>query len=163
MIIKSILSLEERNTIKKDFDFSSENTKKFGLEEGVKNIYNLESTLPYLESLKYIFEEKIGIELVSVNTYMRKYSKGTRLTPHTDKAKLDVTISIQIDKSDTIINPLILHTNPKTILNLENGDAGIILYGNRILHERPVLKSNWMYNLFLHYSFKSSQFEKTLI
>lgn len=164
MIIKNILSLEERNAIKKDFDSGIENTTKSQFKEyGIKNIYNLESTIPYLESLKYVFEEKIGIELLSVNTYMRKYSKGTRLTPHTDKAKLDVTISIQIDKSDAIVNPLILHTDPKTILNLENGDAGIILYGNRILHERPVLKSDWMYNLFLHYSFKSSQFEKKLI
>jgi hypothetical protein len=164
MVIKSILSLEERTAIKKDFDSGSENTTKSEyIEYGIKNIYNLESTLPYLESLKYIFEEKIGIELIPVNTYMRKYTKGTRLTPHMDRKELDVTVSIQIDKSDTIVNPLIVHTNPKTILNLENGDAGIILYGNRILHERPVLKSDWMYNLFLHYSFKSARHEKKLI
>lgn len=164
MIIKNILSLEERNYIKKDFDSNDTNIKKYESKEyGIKNIYNLESTISYLESLKYIFEEKIGIELISVNTYMRKYTKGTRLTPHMDRKELDVTVSIQIDKSDTITNSLIVHTNPKTILNLENGDAGIILYGNRILHERPVLKSDWMYNLFLHYSFKSSQLKEKLI
>lgn len=164
MIIKNILNFEQRNNIKKDFDFNISNTENYKFKEyGIKNIYNLESTILYLESLKYIFEEKIGKELISVNTYMRKYTKGTRLTPHMDRKELDVTVSIQIDKSDGIINPLIVHTMPKTILNLENGDTGIIIYGNIILHERPILKSDWMYNLFLHYSFKSLELEKKLI
>lgn len=164
MIIKNILNFEQRNNIKKDFDFNISNTKNYKFKEyGIKNIYNLESTILYLESLKYIFEEKIGKELISVNTYMRKYTKGTRLTPHIDRKELDVTVSIQIDKSDLTINPIIVHTIPKTILNLENGDAGIILYRNIILHERPILKSDWMYNMFLHYSFKSLELEKKLI
>jgi len=156
MIIKNILNSEELKIIKKDFDSNSGNMEEAGFNDyGIKNIYNLESTLDYLDSLKNIFEEKIGKELIPVNTYMRKYVKGNQLKPHKDREALDVTVSIQVDKSDNIINPLIVHTTPKTILNLENGDAGIILYGNRIKHERPALKSEWMYNLFLHYSFKT--------
>jgi len=165
MVIKNILNSKELKIIKKEFDSKSGNMEESGFNDyGIKNIYNLESTLYYLDSLKNIFEEKIGKELIPVNTYMRKYVKGNQLKPHMDREALDVTVSIQVDKSDDIINPLIIHTHPKTILNLENGDAGIILYGNRIKHERPPLKSEWMYNLFLHYSFKNkSDLKKKLI
>jgi len=165
MVIKNILNPKELKIIKKDFESKPGNMELAGINDyGIKNMWNLESTVDYLKSLKSIFEEKIGRELIPVNTYMRKYIKGNTLKPHTDREKLDVTVSIQVDKSDDIINPLIVHTEPKTILNLENGDAGIILYGNRIKHERPTLKSEWMYNLFLHYSFKvKDDLEKKLI
>lgn len=148
MIIKNLISLHDRIIIKSEFDLLGGNIDN---DYGEKNYFNLPSTLPFLNSLKPIVEEAVNKKLISVNTYIRKYVKGDVLPKHIDRKPLDVTVSIQIDKSDDIINPLIVHSNPQVVLQLENGDGGI-LFGRNFYHERPELKSDWMYNLFLHYS-----------
>lgn len=150
MIIKNLISLQDRIIIKSEFDSLDSNV---GKDWGEKNYFNLPSTLPFLYSLKPIVEEKIDRKLINANTYIRKYAKGDDLPKHKDRKLLDVTLSIQIDKSDDIINPLIVHSTPEVILELENGDGGI-LFGKTLYHSRPPLKSDWMYNLFLHYSYE---------
>lgn len=151
MIIKNLISLEDRIHIQSEFDSLEGNITN---DWGEKTYYNLPSTLRFLKSLQPIVEQKINKKLIGVNTYTRKYKKGNSLPRHKDRKQLDVTLSIQINKSDNIINPLIVHSNPEVIIELENGDGGI-LFGKNFYHSRPKLKSDWMYNLFLHYSFQT--------
>lgn len=152
MILKNLISLDDRSIIQSEFDSMDGNVDK---DWGEKNYYNLPSTLTFLHSLRPIVEEKINKKIIGVNTYMRRYVKGNTLPKHKDRKQLDVTLSIQINKSDDIINPLIIHSHPEVIIELENNGDGGIIFGKNFYHSRPELKSDWMYSLFLHYSYKT--------
>ena len=135
MIIKNLISLHDRIIIKSEFDLLGGYVDK---DYGEKNYFNLPSTMPFLNSLKPIVEEAVNKKLISVNTYMRKYVKGNTLPKHIDRSPLDVTLSIQIDKSDDIINPLIVHSNPQVVLELKNGDGGILFGRSYSYRVRPI-------------------------
>lgn len=153
MVIKNIIDLETL----KDLESCFNNQKILAPEEQVKGSighFNLPCTQFLLDFFKKIIEENFSIKVTPQTTYMRKMFKGQELKEHVDKPNMNVTVSLLINKpNDNIINPLIMHAEPKQYLELEVGDCAIMVDGHKIMHSRPPLESDWMLLLFLHYSY----------
>ena len=149
LILKSLLSEKERKELVEEFNnFDKKKSDRFAKE----NVPNSRLSVLYHNKFKNLVQEVVGEDIKCLYTYMRKYTKGAELIKHTDKNEIYYTLSIQVDKSDNIPNPLILHYDDENVeLNLENGDGALILKGFEIPHSRPILESEYMYQLFLFY------------
>jgi hypothetical protein len=150
-IIRNILSKEECDSIIHEFE-NLELSKVLKDNISDKNFYNLKGSIVYLKKFNSMLESLYNIKLVPQNTYIRKYTKGDLLPKHVDKSNFYLTLSIQLKKSDDIINPLIVHAEKDHHIILNDGDCGIIENANKIEHSRPPIESEWMYCLFLHYN-----------
>lgn len=167
MVIKNVVNSETLKNLENCFN----NEKITTVEEQVKGSighYNLECTKHLLDFFKKIIEETFEIQVKPQTTYMRKMFKGQDLKEHVDKLNMNVTVSLLINKPDDgLVNPLIMHTDPKQYLELEVGDCAIMIDGHKIKHSRPTLESDWMLLLFLHYSYSNNndvkKITKTLI
>jgi hypothetical protein len=97
-----------------------------------------------------LVESNIDYKLEPHQAWIRKYYKGNVLHKHWD-GQADCAMSIMLGQSDNIPNPLLIYYKdiPTEIL-LQKGD-GYFFEGGTIEHERPPVKSDYLYGLYLGY------------
>lgn len=116
--------------------------------------YNLPETLPFVDRLEQLVKSSTWGNIEFQNTYTRIYQNESFLGIHTDRAGLDITISLCV-KNDYIEWPLCVSNIPWegswrtdvdtadwrnnfTAVNLQEGDVGIV-EGSKFPHWRDRL------------------------
>ena len=127
---------------------------------GSNIIHNSEVAMNLCYKLRPLLESNIDYKLESHQAWIRKYVRGNVLDKHWD-GKADVAFSIMLGQSDNQPNPLFIYYNDiPTEIVLDVGD-GYFFEGGTIEHERPPMKSDYLYGLYLGY--KKINKETTLI
>jgi hypothetical protein len=106
-----------------------------------------------LEWIRPEVSRLVGFDLVPTYSYTRQYARGELLTPHTDRAacEISVTASIQIPKG---AGPSIVHLKPpnfdETKVEMFEGD-GCVYAGTEVEHWRERFRVGGYIQLFLHF------------
>lgn len=117
---------------------------------GSNIIHNSEVAMNLCHKLRPLLESNIDYKLEPHQAWIRKYVKGNVLHKHWD-GKADVAFSIMLGQSDNQANPLFIYYNDiPTEIVLDVGD-GYLFEGGTIEHERPPVKSDYLYGLYLGY------------
>lgn len=148
--ILNILNISDIEFLVNNFNLSNE-IKNDHQVIGSYTIRYAEFLKPYSEKVKLAIEDKTNFKL-SLNYYaIRKYIKGNHLSKHIDNAA-PWAVSIPIKQSDTENNSIIFWENelPKSY-TLNMGD-GIFFNGAEIYHERPPIKSDYLYHVYFGYN-----------
>jgi hypothetical protein len=121
-----------------------------GQVKGSNIIHNSPKAMELCFKFRPMLESKLSYKLQPYQGWIRKYVKGNVLHKHRDN-RADVALSIMLGQSDNQENPLLIYykDNPTEIL-LERGD-GYFFEGSVIEHERPPIKSDYLYGLYLGY------------
>lgn len=140
--------------------FESQNNYKDTQVVGSKIIHNSNIALEFCHEIRPFLESKLQYKLQPTQGWIRKYVKGNILHKHWD-GRADCAFSIMLGQSDNLPNPLLIYykETPTEIL-LEKGD-GYFFEGGKYEHERPEIKSEYLYGLYLGY--KKIEKETTLI
>tara|TARA_B100000902_G_C27204821_1_gene861032 strand:+ start:90 stop:566 length:477 start_codon:yes stop_codon:yes gene_type:complete len=127
---------------------------------GSNIIHNSELAMDLCYKLRPLLESNIDYKLEPYQAWIRKYVRGNVLNKHWD-GKADFAFSIMLGQSDNQQNPLFIYYNDiPTEIVLDVGD-GYFFEGGTIEHERPPIKSDYLYGLYLGY--KKINKETTLI
>lgn len=148
MKFEKILNLEE---CKSFIDYF--NSQSFYKDNQVKDadiLHNWPMAMELCVNLKDQIEEKVGINLIPHQGWIRKYSKGNVLKKHVD-GRADFALSILLGKSSDIPEPLLIYyeDTPQEV-DLLPGD-GYFFEGSKVFHERKALKCEFLYGIYLGY------------
>ena len=140
--------------------FESQNCYDDIQVKGSNIIHNSEKAMTLCHKLRPLLESKLEYNLQPCQAWIRKYVKGNILYKHWD-GKADCALSIMLGQSDNKKNPLLIYyqDTPSEIV-LENG-CGYFFEGGHIEHERPSIKSEYLYGLYLGY--KKTERKNTLL
>jgi hypothetical protein len=119
-----------------------------------------------LEWIRPEVSRLVGFDLAPTYSYTRRYAKGDVLSPHTDRAacEISVTVSIQIPKG---AGPSVVYLKPpnsdETKVEMYEGD-GCVYAGTEVEHWRERFRRGGYIQLFLHYIAKRSRhYSKKLV
>lgn len=113
-------------------------------------IRQAEFLYPYLDKIKPTLEKKSNLQLKAKYCGIRKYVKGNHLTYHVDNAA-EYAISVMLKQSDNLDNPILIHEVAETETYVLNGGDGVFFNGMKVFHQRPPIKSEYLYHLYLGY------------
>lgn len=148
MRFENILTYEECDDFIKYFE--SKNNYEDVQVKGSNIIHNSDKAMELSFKLRPLLESNLSYKLQPNQGWIRKYVKGNVLSKHWD-GRADVAFSIILGQSDNQENPLLIYYKdiPTEIL-LEKGE-GYFFEGGTIEHERPPIKSDYLYALYLGY------------
>ena len=148
MRFENILTYEECTKFIDYFDSNYNYKDKQVVGSNIIHNSNLAMDLCY--KLSPLVESNIDYKLEPHQAWIRKYYKGNVLHKHWD-GQADCAMSIMLGQSDNIPNPLLIYYKdiPTEIL-LQKGD-GYFFEGGTIEHERPPVKPDYLYGLYLGY------------
>jgi hypothetical protein len=142
-IISETQRLEIKNAI-----FDAHNSKITHLEDDnthYKNSYGV-SSLPIVDNLYNtltpIVESITGLKLIKENSYSRIYNVGSTLNKHIDRDGLDITVSLQIENTTGLPQPVFCENYSGEVkeASLNNGDF-VIIRGRDLSHWRNPMES----------------------
>lgn len=137
---------------------------------GSLGFLNPSKSLEYLSKIESRIFKDYDDDVKFSNSYIRKYTNGTKLAPHIDKPGLDITLSVTIDgitnwplcASNILFEEMSheLATLPKYQTNYKKyytdiGD-GVACYGRNVVHWRDTLickEDEYLIQLFYHWTF----------
>lgn len=154
----NILSNKECKAFIKYFDSNFNYADKQVVGSNI--IHNSKIAMSICKELRPNIESKLDYKLEPYQAWIRKYVKGNLLHKHWD-GRADCAMSIMLGQSDSNPNPLLIYYEDiPTEIVLGVGD-GYFFEGGTIEHERPAVKSEFLYGLYLGY--KKVKKETTLL
>lgn len=145
--VDNVINSEQRLKLKEAI-LNAYNSKILTLEDDnvhYKNSYGTAS-LPDVDQIYEILTPIVssitGLELKRENSYSRIYNEGSTLTRHLDREGLDITVSLQIDNSTGLPQPVFCETYSGDVMeaSLSDGDM-VILRGRDLFHWRNPLQT----------------------
>lgn len=142
-IITEAQRLEMKSAI-----LDAHNRKAMHLEDDdthYKNSYGA-SSLPVIDNfydiLTPIVESVTGLKLAKENCYSRIYNVGSTLNKHIDREGLDITVSLQIENTTGLPQPVFCENYSGGVMEaaLNNGDF-VIIRGRDLHHWRNPMES----------------------
>jgi hypothetical protein len=145
--IDNVINPEQRKKIKEAI-INAFNNKILTLEDDAahyKNSYGTAS-LPQVDEIYSVLTPLVssitGLELAKENSYSRIYNEGSTLNRHLDREGLDITVSMQIDNSTGLPQPIFCQNYSGDVMeaSLNDGDM-VILRGRDLYHWRNPLQT----------------------
>jgi hypothetical protein len=163
----NIITEEQRLQIK-NVILAKQAENKLSLENDIthyRNSYGLDRIEEIEEYYKYltpIIESFTKLKLEKENSYARIYNVGSTLNKHIDRDGLDITMSLQIENTTGLNQPIFSYNyNGSTSMSELNNRDCVLLKGRDLPHWRnPIEATNpqgTLINVFFHWNIQSGE------
>lgn len=145
-------------------------------------VFNLEPAMAHVPRLTELVHKRFP-GAVFQNLYVREYRAGGQLRPHTDRAGLDITMSVCLEKSTPSAYPLVVSSvqAPTPDVDLPESEfskyetgaksfdmapgVGVVMEGRKYPHWRPALDcapDERAVYIFFHWSYGTTKSEEPM-
>ena len=166
--LDNIITEEQRLHIK-NVILQKQSEKKLQIENDITNYKNSEGLdrIPEIEEYFNYFtpivEQVTKLKLQKENSYSRIYNVGSTLNKHIDREGLEITMSLQIENTTGLIQPIFAENYRGGINDaaLNNKDC-VLLKGRDLTHWRNPLESinpdGYLMNVFFHWNIQQGEY-----
>lgn len=104
-----------------------------------------------LQRVQPCLEEATGVTLLPTHSYVRLYQHGDRLSPHTDRAACEFTMTITLGSDSGAPWPIFIGSADSAHESALAPGDGLLYPGAELEHWREPLAGEWQVQLTLHY------------
>jgi hypothetical protein len=160
-LIKGILTKEECNILKNQFDIDKQINPSLDKSKVTGNTYGYEPSYIFNEYLDKLKSSVLKLnykidDLRNVNSYIREYKNNDFLKKHRDRNDISVTMSICVESTINKVWPLNAEIDGMEYsFNTNVGDAIVLFDADKIHHWRDTLICNEnerVIQFFLHWT-----------
>jgi len=160
-LIKGILTKEECNILKNQFDIDKQINPSLDKSKVTGNTYGYEPSYIFNEYLDKLKSSVLKLnykidDLRNVNSYIREYKNNDFLKKHRDRDDISVTMSICVESTINKVWPLNAEIDDiEYSFNTNVGDAIVLFDADKIHHWRDTLICNEnerVIQFFLHWT-----------
>jgi hypothetical protein len=160
-LIKGILTKEECNILKNQFDIDKQINPSLDKSKVTGNTYGYEPSYIFNEYLDKLKSSVLKLnykidDLRNVNSYIREYKNNDFLKKHRDRDDISVTMSICVESTINKVWPLNAEIDDiEYSFNTNVGDAIVLFDADKIYHWRDILICNQnerVIQFFLHWT-----------